>query len=362
MSSGVKTRYLVRWREGARQRGRRFDRKADAVAFEAYVRREHQVRGAAHVIGKDITLAAWADEWWRDYAEQTLHERTRQNYSYALDLRIVPLLGSMPLKQIKPATIEQWTADLRKRGDGAPSILRASAVLSGIMQRAVVNGLIDSNPVRQVRRPRQQPSRQPDPIAPAVVERIRLQLEQRDAVLISVLAYAGLRPESEALPLTWGDVGERTIAVHATKTNTTRHVRLLKPLADDLKAWRKASGNPYASSLVFPSSGGWTLTDWQNWRRRVWRAAASSAGLSADSRPRDLRASFASLLIAEGRSVVEVAQELGHSPATCLRSYARAFAEQSDKRQTAEQQIVRARNVHAKGAKRSGKRSSGREK
>ena len=53
-------------------------------------------------------------------------------------------------------------------------------------------------------------------------------------MLVSVLAYAGLRPESEALPLKWADIGERAITVRATKTNTTRHVRLLEPLADDL--------------------------------------------------------------------------------------------------------------------------------
>jgi site-specific recombinase XerD len=155
----------------------------------------------------------------------------------------------MRLREIRPAVVESWIADLQRRGDGGPSILRASAVLSAILQRAVVNDLIDSNPVRQVRKPRLRGARQPAPIAPAVVERIRAQLEPHDAALVSTLAYAGLRPESEALPLTWGDVGERTISVHATKTGHTRHVRLLEPLADDLRVWRAASGNPPAVPL-----------------------------------------------------------------------------------------------------------------
>ena len=55
-----------------------------------------------------------------------------------------------------------------------------------------------------------------------------------------------LRP-GEALALTWGDVGERTILVERsvalgelkeTKTRTTRSVRLLAPLRNDLKALR----------------------------------------------------------------------------------------------------------------------------
>jgi hypothetical protein len=50
-------------------------------------------------------------------------------------------------------------------------------------------------------------------------------------------------------------------------------------------------------------------------------------GLPPDTRPRDLRGSFASLLIYEGVDVVELAPELGHSPATCLKYYARVFEE-----------------------------------
>jgi hypothetical protein len=42
-----------------------------------------------------------------------------------------------------------------------------------------------------------------------------------------------------------------------------------------------------------------------------------------DTRPRDLRGGFASLLNYEGVDVVE----LGHSPASCLRYYARVFEE-----------------------------------
>ena len=47
----------------------------------------------------------------------------------------------------------------------------------------------------------------------------------------------------------------------------------------------------------------------------------------AKARPYDLRHSFVSLLIAEGRTVIDVAQQAGHSPETCLRYYAHLFAE-----------------------------------
>ena len=72
----------------------------------------------------------------------------------------------------------------------------------------------------------------------------------RDATLIPVLAYAGLRP-GEALALRWGDLRTRTILVQravslgeekATKTSQNRTVRLLGPLKADLAEWRLAVG------------------------------------------------------------------------------------------------------------------------
>lgn len=59
------------------------------------------------------------------------------------------------------------------------------------------------------------------------------------ATIVSVMAYAGLRP-GEAIALSWRDVGERTLLVEQsadglgetkeTKTKTFRTVRLLAPL------------------------------------------------------------------------------------------------------------------------------------
>lgn len=63
-------------------------------------------------------------------------------------------------------------------------------------------------------------------------------------------------------------------------------------------------------------------------------------------RPYDLRHSFASLLLAEGKSVHYVARQLGHSPALTLSTYGHLFAEYEDaERIDAEQEIVTARGA-----------------
>jgi integrase len=73
-------------------------------------------------------------------------------------------------------------------------------LLGSILQRAVEGGRLSRNPVRFVRkiaRPRRKEVR---PLAPVTVEAMRAAASARDAALISVLAYSGLRPQ-EALAL-----------------------------------------------------------------------------------------------------------------------------------------------------------------
>jgi hypothetical protein len=106
-------------------------------------------------------------------------------------------------------------------------------------------------------------------------------------------------------------------------------VPLLSPLAADLALWRKeceADGPVKPDDLVFPMAiGEWSQDDWKNWRRRIFLPAAFAAGLPKGTRARDLRATFASLLIYEGRNVIEVARQQGCSPKMILDHYAGIF-------------------------------------
>jgi hypothetical protein len=82
---------------------------------------------------------------------------------------------------------------------------------------------------------------------------------------------------------------------------------------------------------------------WQSWHRDAWHPACAVAGIE-NARPYDLRHSFISLLIHEGRSVVEVARQAGHSPTMTLDVYAHVFDEfDLSERVSAEDQIAQAR-------------------
>jgi integrase len=174
--------------------------------------------------------------------------------------------------------------------------------------------------VEAVRKPNVRRQREVRPVSPFTVERLRAVAVKRrkhgprDAVLIGLLAYAGLR-------------------------------RLLAPLASDLTGWRLLGDEPGDEALLFPNGKGgvWNDPAWQTWHRDSWRPACRAISLEG-ARPYDLRHSFVSLLISEGRSVVDVARQAGHSPTMTLDVYAHVFDEfDIAERVSAEDQIEQAR-------------------
>jgi len=332
--------WRVRWRENGQPHSRVLGSKRDAELFEADVKRRKRLGQLAQIDAGRQTVAEFAREWWRVHAEPNLTPRTRETYAIVFDKHILPRVGGLPLREVTPAVVAGLSADLQRAGVGPAATRKALTVLQGIFSCAVTWGHVQSNPVVGVRKPSAKRQRTVAPPSLAVVERMRAQLRsdgrQRDATLLAVLAYAGLRPQ-EALALPWHNVRDRTLLIDraqsdegpkTTKTGRTRSVRLLAPLAADLAAWRLASNRSRDDELVFPTTGGelWRDHDWRNWRRRIFDPLAKSIG-AAGMRPYDLRHAFCSLLIAEGLSVVEVARQAGHAPTMTLDTYAHVMAD-----------------------------------
>lgn len=345
-----KTQHVVRWREGARNRSRAFLDANTAKQFDRELTRVRQAGEFANeIVKRRITIADLVTEWWERIAPN-LSKHTLDQYGVQLDHRILPELGDHRATQLTVADVERWIGWMRDRGDGDPTILKACAVLQAVLTVGVRDGVIAVNVARSARKPRQGRTRVPYLIKPDAVERMRAYLEAenklRDMMLLELLAYAGLRPESEAVALRWNQVRERSLFVKDTKRKQERVITLVEPLRQSLADWKRRSANTRPHELVIPNLHGqeWSSDDWRNWRRHAFRNAAHAAGLPNDVRPRDLRGSFVSLLVHEGQNIVQVASQVGHSPTICLRDYAQVFAEHDpDGRVTAKQAISRAR-------------------
>ena len=289
--------WRVRWHEAdGAERNRTFDRHADAVAFEAKVRLAKRAGDLPSLDAGRETLAAFAEEWWDLYAKANLETATLKTYASAWNRHALPRLGHVRLRDLSPAVVARFRRELEDAGVGVASVRKTMTMLQSMLRVAVEWQRIPTNPVKATRKPSVKAQRAVRPTPPETVEALRAWMlanrAARDAVLVSVLAYAGVRPQ-EALALRWRHVRERTLLVEEAvaygklkgqKTGRPpRTIRLLAPLRQDLAEWRLASGMPDDEAFVFPSTNGgvWQLHDWQNWRRRVFAPAAEAIGLDA---------------------------------------------------------------------------------
>lgn len=303
------------------------------------------------------TLTEFAAQWRRLYAVPNLTPKTLQSYDYLWRRYVEPRIGDTSVTELTPLGLEHWKADLIAAGVGVESVKRCLVMVQGLLQRAVEWQYLASNPARFVRKPLSRRRRAVRPIPPETIERMRTNLHASgrpgSALMICVLAYAGLRP-GEALALTWSSVGARRLLVEScvslgevkeTKTGRTRTVPLIGPLLEDLEARRAECTLDGEADLVFPCPAGkpWSEERWRNWRRRTFASSARELGL-VGVRPYDLRHSFVSLLIAEGRGVLDVARQAGHSPTMTLNVYGHVFDEWDPaERLTAEERVRAAR-------------------
>ena len=292
------------------------------------------------------TLAEFVADWWTNYATTHLAHSTLETYKIMWERHLAGRIGDHRLRELRPPVIATLIADLERDGVGRPTIRKTLGLLQGILARAVEWGRMTDNPVKNVRKPTIVRDHVVRVLTPREVEALRAEMDLRDQTMISCLAYSGPRPgELVRAPLSWEDVLERTLLYHQPKTQRPpRAVRMIAALAGDLAAWRLACGGP-TKGPVFPDTAGsaWTRDQWTNWHRRHFLPAARASGVDI-SRPYDLRHTWASLLIQEGRlTLIEVAAQMGHSVQTLLDNYAHVIAELSGEHRPVEDLIREAR-------------------
>lgn len=345
--SGGRNKWIVRWEEEGRHRGRTFDTHREAVAFDGAKKAELAERrrlGAfATAEASPMPLHAWIERCW-DLRGVTWAETTRAVWADIIDAWILPLIGDVPLRDLSRERVRSFRADMvssgvrsgRRRRTATPN--RANAVmtvLSAFLGYALDDGLIPENPCTTIpRMPHKATGHQA--WEPLVLERLRARMDDRDALLVSLMYLAGLRPE-EALGLEWRHVGEQVLfieqastggTIKGTKTQVAGTVQIEAPLAEDL-ADRRADPDVDASpgALVIPSREGGGPITLRHWRAKMWHPARTEADLPRMT-PYDCRHTFGSLLIHEGRDILEVQRALRHASATTtLRHYAHQFAE-----------------------------------
>jgi integrase len=327
-------RYRVRYRDPAgRHRSRTFRRRRDAEDFARRV--EIQI----------------ADGAWRDptAARRPLGELAEAYFAGAYDLRrasrvlyegswrrhIAPTFAETPVGGIRPEDVRAWVDGLLRSGLGPRTVQVARQVLGRILQRAVEDGLIRTNPVRAVRPPAAAPKETRVPTT-AEVEAVAEAIEPRYRAMVLVAAYAGLRLGEVAglqrrdLRLLERRVDVRrqvtevrgVLEVGPLKTATSRRtVPIPAFLAEELAAHLAAYTAPEPDAFVFTGPGGGPVRR-ATFRTRYFDPAIKAAGVEPFTF-HALRDHAATAAIRAGADVKVVQRMLGHvDAALTLNRYA----------------------------------------
>lgn len=319
--------FKVSWRDpDGRQRSKSFRTRREAQQFHAQVVQAKAIGASGPAEPSRITVADWLERWFRSYSPEWAATTSRHR-AYICDKWVVPYIGSYRLGQLNAATIRDYRARILNDGSTDKNANAVMRVLSAALGAAVESELMQANPCGSVRNLRVAKP-QPRALTPTQVEQIRANLPaDRDRMVVSLMAYAGLRP-GEVCALRWDHVRNHILLVEqsaqygkiiATKTGRSRAVAISDALAEDLAAAERTS------EYVAPGDRGGIL-DWHNWSGRAWRPVVRALGI--DAVPYDLRHTFASLALHEGRSLAWVAAAMGHAnQTTTLDHYSHLYQE-----------------------------------
>ena len=296
-----------------------------------------------------VTVGTVAAQW--KAGKVNLKPTTRARYDSALDVHVLPRWRSTPLDRVEHGDVQAWVADLSATGQSGASVRKAYGVLAAVLDLAVRDRRLSTNPSRDVDLPRS-PQRQRKYLtaeqvasladAAAIPPHERLTgayAQYRLAVL--VLAYCGLRwSELAALRVSAIDLMRRRITVAEAMTEVNggriqwgtpknherRSVPLPRFLADTLTPHLAGQGT---SDLVFTSPRGEVLRN-RN-ARRAWFDNAAAAIGQPGLTPHELRHTAASLAVSAGANVKAVQRMLGHaSAAMTLDVYSDLFDDDLD--------------------------------
>jgi integrase len=300
---------------------------------------------------------------------------TLARYETAYRLHVIPTFGHRQVRAIRPSRIQAWISELSERF-GPSTVITSFLVLQGILDLAVADDAIRKNPAKSpvVRAPAQTASEiqvwddrivtcliDAHPDALRALPELAVSCGLREGELFGIALEdfdfddKTVRLRRQIKKLSEGYIfalpkndRERVVplsdwAVKAVK----RHIEKYPPQSCTLP-WEKPAGKPHTCNILFRWHTDGQYVKARNYSETVWKPALVKAGVIPapvrDRRSRShyvttrkegvhqLRHYYASVMLAGGVSVKELAEYLGHSdPAFTLRVYAHMLPSSHDR-------------------------------
>lgn len=192
-------------------------------------------------------------------------------------------MGDRPLRQVVAGDVQRYVA--KRLTEVRPaSVNREIAFLKRTYNVAIADGLLETNPVRQVKLLKENNARVRY-LTDEEEVRLRAEIGETSWPVVALALNTGLR-RGELFALRWDDVDCTTnvLTIPRTKAGRTRHV----PMNAEVRAILGAQESRGRSPYVLPSATGETPLDSQNLINRVFTPALKRGGIE-DFRWHDLR-------------------------------------------------------------------------
>lgn len=190
----------------------------------------HSMDGGADPFPKRIALADYLARWLDYQRARGIRSRTLQAYEGYIRREVLPVIGALGLSELRPGHVRTVLTRMQERGVSGATIAQVRSVLGSALRQAVEDGLIATNPVSAVKRPRIQ---RPEPHWPTSAQLRALLEASRETIwevpiLLAALAGDDVDLSVAALPLRQQQPVHGGVDVHLVGQGSARH-RCISP-------------------------------------------------------------------------------------------------------------------------------------
>ena len=281
----------------------------------------------------DMLLSDWLCQWITSYTN--VKENTLTRYKIDVEQHIIPVLGKIPLCDLRANHVQLFYNRMLKNGMSAKSLKNLHGVLHEALERAVLINLIPKNVSNACVLPKTKQAE----IHPLEGKEIPLFLDAIKGdpfeAVYYVTLFTGMR-QGEIIGLTWDNVSfdHQTITLthqlQRTKKNREYHfadlknsktriiqpapqvMNLLETIYDEQKQLKTVSNGKWVneSNLVFVNKKGRHLSCMTIYHH--FKAIVEQIG-KPEMRFHDLRHTYATLSLQTGANIKTVSSMLGHA-------------------------------------------------
>lgn len=220
--------------KGIQQRGKSYEARPTINGTRYYIKGRnvtevknaveelrYKVKHGLFVKKEDVIFSEWFDTWLNEYKKNQVKDGTLHNYQKYYDAVLEKRFGKQKISDIRGEHIQKLYNDMVADGYAVTTIKVVSAVLHGMFKQAVMNELIEKNPVEGTAIPKEKKEKEPPMVLTKEQQKTFMEYaEKRNSYLYNLFAVmlrTGMRG-GEARGLRYSDIDKEKNVIHIERT------------------------------------------------------------------------------------------------------------------------------------------------